>query len=71
MAYPKILSQHPLLGNPDFQFLSCSGAKTKDVLEKQISKLNNNQDVILLSIGEFSLKVQESLPKSWRTLGSA
>ncbi|KAH2071569.1 hypothetical protein KXW29_000786 [Aspergillus fumigatus] len=34
-----------------FQFVSCSGAVTADVLDKQNPKISGNQQVILLSIG--------------------
>ena len=33
-----------------FQFLACSGAKTDDVLEKQIPKLGPNQNLITMTI---------------------
>ncbi|KAF4436965.1 integrin alpha n-terminal [Fusarium austroafricanum] len=53
-AYPYLVNQDSRIGNPSertFQFLSCSGAVTKDVLDKQIPKLDDNQDAITLSIG--------------------
>ena len=53
-AYPYLVNNDPRLGDPTkrtFQFLSCSGAVTSDVLEKQIPALNANQQVIMLSIG--------------------
>jgi hypothetical protein len=56
-AYPYLLNQDERIGNPDgrkFQFLSCSGAVMKDVVEKQIPELDSNQDAITLSIGMSS-----------------
>ncbi|KAL1864953.1 hypothetical protein VTK73DRAFT_5582 [Phialemonium thermophilum] len=52
-SYPSLVSQDPAFGDtpPDFQYLSCSGAVTEDVLEKQLPKLEPNQQAILLSIG--------------------
>ncbi|GKU19782.1 unnamed protein product [Fusarium langsethiae] len=53
-AYPYLLNQDTRLGDPSkrkFQFVSCSGAVMKDVLEKQIPELDNGQDAITLSIG--------------------
>ncbi|KAF5660854.1 integrin alpha n-terminal [Fusarium heterosporum] len=53
-AYPYILNQDSTIGDPSkrkFQFLSCSGAVMKDVLEKQIPNLDGDQDAITLSIG--------------------
>lgn len=53
-AYPYLINNDPTLGDPSnrtFQFLSCSGAVTKDVLETQIPNLSSNQQAILLSIG--------------------
>lgn len=56
-AYPYLVNTHPSLGNPKdrkFQFVSCSGARVNDVLERQIRQLDFGQDAILLSIGEVS-----------------
>jgi hypothetical protein len=39
--------------NHKFQFLSCSGAVTQDVIDKQIPKLDGNQRVILISSGKY------------------
>ncbi|KAL9572343.1 hypothetical protein ACKAV7_003544 [Fusarium commune] len=53
-AYPYLVNQDSRIGDHSgrkFQFLSCSGAVTTDVLEKQIPHLDNNQDAITLSIG--------------------
>ncbi|QIW96307.1 hypothetical protein AMS68_001825 [Peltaster fructicola] len=53
-SYPYLLSQDLRLGDlakRNFQFLSCSGAVSKDVIEKQLPRLEGNQDVILLSAG--------------------
>ncbi|KAK4198547.1 hypothetical protein QBC40DRAFT_308196 [Triangularia verruculosa] len=53
-AYPYLVNQDSRIGDPsgrNFQFLSCSGAVMKDVLDKQIPQLDNNQDAITLSIG--------------------
>ncbi|OBS29554.1 hypothetical protein FPOA_03491 [Fusarium poae] len=53
-AYPYLLNQDERLGDPskrNFQFLSCSGAVMKDVVDKQIPNMDSNQDAITLSIG--------------------
>ncbi|KAB5550778.1 SGNH hydrolase-type esterase domain-containing protein, partial [Coniochaeta sp. 2T2.1] len=53
-AYPYLVNNDPSLGDPSkrtFQFLSCSGALSKDVLEKQIPRLSSDQQAILLSVG--------------------
>ncbi|UPK92244.1 hypothetical protein LCI18_003179 [Fusarium solani-melongenae] len=53
-AYPYLVNQDSLIGDPsghNFQFFSWSGAVMKDVLDKQIPKLDNNQDAINLCIG--------------------
>lgn len=52
-SYPYLVSIDPRFGDtlPKFQFLSCSGAVTKDVLEIQIPAMNSNQNAIMLSIG--------------------
>ncbi|KAM0433675.1 hypothetical protein ACHAQK_009109 [Fusarium lateritium] len=53
-AYPYLVNQDERIGKPDgrkFQFLSCSGAVIKDVVDKQIPELDSNQDAITLSIG--------------------
>jgi hypothetical protein len=34
-----------------FQFLSCSGAQTKEVIDSQLSRMESGQDVILISSG--------------------
>jgi hypothetical protein len=56
-AYPYLINQDSRIGDPsgrNFQFLSCSGAVMKDVVDKQIPELDDNQDAITLSIGMFS-----------------
>lgn len=61
-AYPYLVNTDPRLGDPSkrtFQFLSCSGAVTKDVLEKQIPDLKANQQAILLSIGKYPLPSEQ------------
>jgi hypothetical protein len=40
---------------PNFQFLSCSGARSKEIREKQIPDLNSGQDAIMLSVGGYLL----------------
>lgn len=55
MAYPVFVNEDPRLGDPsdrEFQFKSCSGAVTTDILEKQIPEISNNQQIILLSAGQ-------------------
>jgi hypothetical protein len=57
-SYPHLLNDDDRLGNPaarKFQFLSCSGAVINDVLNKQIPNLEDNQQVILLSAGMYTL----------------
>ncbi|KAF5586149.1 fibronectin type III domain protein [Fusarium subglutinans] len=52
-VYPYLVNQHSQIGDESgrkSQFLSCSGAVTTDVVEKQIPRLDNNQEVITLSI---------------------
>ncbi|RFN46103.1 integrin alpha n-terminal [Fusarium flagelliforme] len=53
-AYPYLVNQDDRIGDPSkrkFQFLSCSGAVIKDVIENQIPKIDSSQDAITLSIG--------------------
>lgn len=55
-SYPWILNEDPRLGDPagrNFQFASCSGAVTQDVIDKQIPELDGGQQVILLSAGKL------------------
>ncbi|KAF4995624.1 hypothetical protein FGRMN_5016 [Fusarium graminum] len=55
-AYPYLLNQDSSIGDPStrkFQFLSCSGAVMKDVVDNQIPKIDGNQDAITLSIESF------------------
>jgi hypothetical protein len=57
-AYPNLVHQDEQLGDPTarkFQFKSCSGALTTEVLSDQIPALDANQQVILLSIGKWNL----------------
>lgn len=57
-AYPSFVHNDPRLGDPKnrkFQFLSCSGAVTDDVLQKQIPDLDQGQQAIMLSIVMNSL----------------
>lgn len=53
-SYPYLLNQD--LGDLNkrggkFQFLSCSGAQTKEVVDTQLQKMDGGQDVILISSG--------------------
>ncbi|KAK2783961.1 hypothetical protein FQN53_008882 [Emmonsiellopsis sp. PD_33] len=53
-SYPYLINHDERLRDPKkrkFQFEFCSGAKSKDVLEKQIPDIDRGQQVILLSIG--------------------
>ncbi|KAK2669954.1 SGNH hydrolase superfamily [Fusarium oxysporum f. sp. vasinfectum] len=53
-AYPYLINQDDRIGDPSkrkFQFLSCSGAVIKDVVDKQIPEMDSGQDAITLSIG--------------------
>ncbi|EEP82612.1 predicted protein [Uncinocarpus reesii 1704] len=53
-AYPYLINNDPRLGdlkNRKFQFKSCSGAKSDDVLKKQIPSIDSGQQAILLSVG--------------------
>lgn len=55
-AYPSIVNGDERLGDPanrNFQFQSCSGAVTTDVIGKQIPNIDNAQQVILLSAGIY------------------
>ncbi|VUC37277.1 unnamed protein product [Clonostachys rosea] len=52
--YPWLINQNPRLGASEtrsFQFESCSGAVTQDVIDKQIPVSDSNQQVILFSAG--------------------
>lgn len=54
-SYPYLVNTDPRLGDSSkrkFQFNSCSGAVTKDVLDHQIPNLDSGQQAIMLSIGE-------------------
>ncbi|KAJ5475502.1 hypothetical protein N7539_007789 [Penicillium diatomitis] len=53
-AYPNLIHNDGRLGDPasrTFQFKSCSGALTADVINNQIPQISGNQQVILLSAG--------------------
>ncbi|KAF2150904.1 hypothetical protein K461DRAFT_270289 [Myriangium duriaei CBS 260.36] len=53
-AYPYLIHHDERLGDPNnrnFQFRSCSGAITTDVVEKQIPTIDANQQAILVSAG--------------------
>ncbi|KAK3312152.1 SGNH hydrolase-type esterase domain-containing protein [Apodospora peruviana] len=50
-AFPYLSSKDPRLGNPKFDFKSCSGAVVQDVVGTQIPSISDGQDAILLSIG--------------------
>jgi hypothetical protein len=57
-AYPYLIHHDSRLGDPTirtFQFKSCSGALTADVVNDQIPKIDSNQQIILLSAGKRSL----------------
>ncbi|UKZ74641.1 hypothetical protein TrVFT333_002311 [Trichoderma virens FT-333] len=63
-SYPWILNEDPRLGDPagrNFQFASCSGAVTQDVIDKQIPELDGGQQVILLSAGGNDLELTDVL----------
>lgn len=55
-AYPNLVNMDDRLGGSDtkrdFQFKSCSGAVSSDVLEKQIPEISDDQQAILLSVGK-------------------
>ena len=54
LAFPNIINQDERMGEPahrTFQFLACSGAKSKDVVEKQVPLMGNDQSLITMSIG--------------------
>ncbi len=56
MSYPNILNNDPRLGDPkrrEFEFRSCSGAVTREVIDNQVSELASDQQVILLSTGPY------------------
>ncbi|KAL6864240.1 SGNH hydrolase-type esterase domain-containing protein [Trichoderma novae-zelandiae] len=53
-AYPYLINEDGRLGDAStrkFQFESCSGAVTADVIDKQIPRIDSDQQVILLSAG--------------------
>ncbi|KAK2761656.1 hypothetical protein FQN54_001484 [Arachnomyces sp. PD_36] len=53
-AYPYLINNDERLGDPstrNFQFKSCSGALTQDVLDEQIPAIDSEQQAILLSVG--------------------
>jgi hypothetical protein len=57
-AYPNIINNDNRLGDPasrTFQFESCSGAVVSDVVKDQIPRISANQQVILLSAGNYML----------------
>ncbi|KAI3145381.1 hypothetical protein CBS147326_331 [Penicillium roqueforti] len=63
-AYPYLIHTDERLGDQaarTFQFESCSGAVTSDVLEKQIPALNADQQVILLSAGGNDVELSNIL----------
>ncbi|KAK2029623.1 hypothetical protein LX32DRAFT_588194 [Colletotrichum zoysiae] len=56
-SYPSFVDADARLGNRatrNFQFKSCSGATSSEVIEHQIPSLDGNQDVILLSAGQLA-----------------
>ncbi|KAK1994046.1 hypothetical protein LX36DRAFT_585117 [Colletotrichum falcatum] len=56
-SYPSFVDADARLGNREtrhFQFKSCSGATSSEVIEHQIPSLDGNQDVILLSAGQLA-----------------
>ncbi|KAK2007905.1 kinetoplastid membrane protein 11 [Colletotrichum eremochloae] len=56
-SYPSFVDGDARLGNRatrNFQFKSCSGATSSEVIEHQIPRLDGNQDVILLSAGQLA-----------------
>lgn len=55
-SYPNLVNQNPALGDSSkrkFQFEACSGALTKEIRDKQVKRLDDGQDAIMLSAGEF------------------
>lgn len=53
-AYPNLVNQMAALGDPKdrkFQFHSCSGATSEEILKDQLPRIDNGQDAILLSAG--------------------
>lgn len=51
-AYPNLVNGNPSLGDPagrKFQFESCSGALTHEIKDDQIPRIDDGQDVVLLS----------------------
>ncbi|KAL2076239.1 hypothetical protein VTL71DRAFT_1182 [Oculimacula yallundae] len=61
MAHPAIISRDSRLGKPAFQFKSCSGAVSADIIKNQIPGLDSNQDAILLSVGGNDVELVELL----------
>jgi hypothetical protein len=59
-SYPYLIHTDERLGDQSartFQFVSCSGAVTEDVIKKQIPSIDNNQQVILISAGTYKPKL--------------
>lgn len=61
-SYPYLVSQDARFGDtaPNFQFLSCSGAVTTDVLDTQIPNMNSGQNAIMLSIGKDQVAITQT-----------
>lgn len=56
-SYPNLVNQNPALGDSSkrkFQFESCSGALTNEVRDKQVKRIDDGQNAIMLSAGEFA-----------------
>ncbi|KAF6833212.1 hypothetical protein CPLU01_05731 [Colletotrichum plurivorum] len=63
-SYPMFVDADPRLGDPKsrkWQFESCSGAVTNDVVENQIPRIDGSQDAILLSAGGNDVQLLEIL----------
>lgn len=54
-AYPNLMNQSPMLGDPSkrtFEFYSCSGAVVSEIVNDQLPRISSGQDIITLSAGK-------------------
>ncbi|KAF2727810.1 SGNH hydrolase, partial [Polyplosphaeria fusca] len=63
-SYPSFIQNDPDMGDPanrEFMYLSCSGAVSKEMLDKQIPNVPDGQDVITISAGGNDLQESDGL----------
>lgn len=64
-SYPYVVAETLLGDNRDgFQFLSCSGAVTQQVIEHQVDLITPDQDLILVSAGRKTTELLHNIPFS-------